>query len=199
MSNQSITVDYHGQQLTAIDRNGQPWFTAAVVGRELGYTKANARIGVANLYNRHRDEFSDSDTGVIKLITNPLGGNPSTRIFSLSGIMLLGFFSNTDRAKQFRQWAKTELEMRMRSGPSNQLDAIANLQAELMRARPEWQTIVRCRWAGLSYPQIARVLGCGTATVERKLRKMRQLGLLPHPDELPMLQELYPQLLGGGC
>ena len=115
---------------------------------------------------------------------------------------LLAMSFKGKRALQFKLAyldAFNAMERQLRQQAANPLDAIANLQAELMRARPEWQTIVRCRWAGLSYPQIAKVLGCGTATVERRLRKMRELGLLPHADELPQLQDLYPQLLGGSC
>lgn len=104
-----IQTDFHGQTLTILHHDGQQWLTAEQVGLALGYAEANARQGINNLYNRHSDEFTDQDTFVIKLMTNPLGGNPTTRIFSATGCQLLGFFANTTRAKAFRQWAKQVL------------------------------------------------------------------------------------------
>ena len=192
MSNQTITVDYHGQQLTAIERDGEPWFTATVVGRELGYTKANARIGVSNLYQRHKDEFSEADTGVIKLITNSQGGSPNTRLFSLSGIILLGFLSNTDRAKQFRRWAKQELEQRLRSQSPASLEqmelALHSSQIELVRARPIWARIERYKALGLNHREIGQLVGRNSNTVRKHVRRMEAVGLLSAPANLPALQ-----------
>ena len=107
----TMTINYNDQSLTAIDRDGEPWFTAAVAGAGLGYKPDLARENVRRLYRRHQDEFSEADTGEVKL-SSP-GGIQQTRIFSLSGIVLLGFFSGTEKAKAFRKWAKAELEKRM--------------------------------------------------------------------------------------
>ena len=107
----TMHINYNDQSLTAIDRDGEPWFTAAVAGAGLGYAEGMARQSVINLFNRNRDEFSDADTYEIKLVSQDQARQ--TRIFSLSGIVLLGFFSGTEKAKAFRKWAKAELEKRM--------------------------------------------------------------------------------------
>lgn len=109
----SITrADFFGQPLDIIDHAGKRWLTAEQIGRALGYQPDKARQGINNLYNRHADEFTEADTFVIKLMTNPQGGNPTTRIFSDTGCTLLGFFANTARAKEFRVWAKQVLAAR---------------------------------------------------------------------------------------
>ena len=190
MSNQTITVDYHGQQLTAIDRDGQPWFTSAVIGRELGYNEANARQAVTKLFNRHIDEFSGADVGEAKLSTP--GGNQDMRLFSLSGIILLGFLSNTDRAKKFRRWAKQELEQRLRSQSPASLEqmelALHSSQIELVRARPIWARIERYKALGLNHREIGQLVGRNSNTVRKHVRRMEAVGLLSAPANLPALQ-----------
>ena len=87
--------------------NGEPWFTADVVGKGLGYAQQQARKSVGYLYQRFSDEFRGNDTCVINLMTQ--GQRRVTRVFSLSGIVLLGFFANTEPAKKFRQFRATIL------------------------------------------------------------------------------------------
>ncbi|PZT84582.1 MAG: hypothetical protein DI627_15215 [Acinetobacter sp.] len=110
------TAEFMGLELSIIDHNQQHWLTAEQVGLALGYEPTKARQGVNNLFKRHEDEFTDQDSIVIKLMTNPQGGNPNIRIFSQSGCNLLSFFANTPRAKHFRAWAKQAL-IEMRKDP----------------------------------------------------------------------------------
>lgn len=105
----NLPAVFNGTHLDIIDHDGKRWLTAEQIGLALGYAPANARTGITNLYNRHEDEFTDEDTFAIKLMANPQGGNPTTRIFSATGCHLLSFFSNTSRAKEFRAWAKQVL------------------------------------------------------------------------------------------
>ena len=107
MANNVTTADFFGMHLSIIERDGKKWLTAEQVGRALGYSAGNVRQGVINLYNRRRNEFSDSDTGEIDLISP--GGTQATRVFSASGCILLTFFANTLRAAKFRGWAKKHL------------------------------------------------------------------------------------------
>lgn len=102
-----IPAEFHGTSLSIIDRDGQKWLTAQEVGRCLGYDESNSRKGVLKLFERHGDEFSGVDTGVVKLTTP--GGTQATRIFSATGCIKLGFFANTPRAKDFRAWASKTL------------------------------------------------------------------------------------------
>lgn len=100
-------ADYHGTSIQLIEKDGNRWLTARDLGICLGYSEANARQGIINLYNRHLDEFTEKDSCEIKLISQ--GQERNTRIFSPSGCHLLSFFANTGRAKDFRAWAKEVL------------------------------------------------------------------------------------------
>lgn len=102
---QLTTAEFFGTPISVIDHAGRRWLTAEQAGRCLGYNDANARQGINNLFKRHEDEFTEEDTFVINLMTNPQGGNPNTRIFSATGCQKLGFFASTARAKDFRTWA----------------------------------------------------------------------------------------------
>lgn len=103
------TAEFFGTAVSILDHQHRRWLTARDVGLCLGYAEEKASTAISNLYKRHEDEFSDQDTITIKLMENPKGGNPNTRIFSASGCHLLGFFANTARAKEFRAWAKRVL------------------------------------------------------------------------------------------
>lgn len=105
--NQSIPAEFHGTSLSIIDHAGQKWLTAEEVGRCLGYDPSNARKGILKLYERHGDEFTEQDTGVVKLTTP--GGKQSSRIFSATGCIKVGFFAQTNRAREFRTWASLAL------------------------------------------------------------------------------------------
>lgn len=106
--NQSIPAEFHGTSLSIIDHAGQKWLTAEEVGRCLGYDPSNARKGVIKLFERHGDEFTEQDTFVVKLTSNARG-NPTTRIFSATGCIKVGFFAQTNRAREFRTWASQAL------------------------------------------------------------------------------------------
>ena len=98
-----IPVDFHGLPLDILDHAGKRWLTAEQIGRALGYDESNARKAVQKIYERHGDEFTETDTCVVNLTTQ--GQARATRIFSDTGCIKLGFFANTARAKDFRTWA----------------------------------------------------------------------------------------------
>lgn len=101
MADANITLaEFNGTRLSIIDHAGKKWLTAEQIGRALGYDESNARKGVLKLYERHGDEFTEADTGVVKMTTP--GGIQAARIFSDTGCYKLGFFANTARAKEFR-------------------------------------------------------------------------------------------------
>lgn len=105
-----IPAEFHGTSLSIIDHGGQKWLTAAEIGGRLGYDSSNARKGVLKLYERHGDEFTEEDTGVVKLTTP--SGKQVSRIFSATGCIKLGFFASTPRASEFRTWASKTLAAR---------------------------------------------------------------------------------------
>lgn len=123
-----LSTAFHGTPVHILDHAGQRWITAEEAGRCLGYSQANARQGVNNLYNRHADEFSEADTCVINLMTQ--GQHRELRIFSSSGCVLLSMFANTARAKDFRAWAKQVLAGHL---PAALPSAAAGVEARMER------------------------------------------------------------------
>lgn len=107
--NQSLAV-FHGTPVTLIDHASRKWLTSKEVGLCLGYAEANAGTGISNLYKRHEDEFTETDTCTIKLMGQ--GQIRETRVYSDTGCIKLGFFANTARAKKFRTWASQALATR---------------------------------------------------------------------------------------
>jgi prophage antirepressor-like protein len=95
--------------VSIIDHNGKKWLTAKQLGLCLSYEASRANDAITRIYQRHMEEFSELDTVIVKLTVNLQGGNPTTRIFSESGCVLLSMFANTSRAKEFRAWAKQVL------------------------------------------------------------------------------------------
>jgi hypothetical protein len=106
-----ITADFFGNPVSIIDHDGQQWLTAEQAGRCLGYSEAQSRKAVVNLYNKHADEFSEDDMSVIELMTE--AGLRECRIFSSTGCSKLGFFARTARAKEFRTWASKVLSKKL--------------------------------------------------------------------------------------
>lgn len=108
MATQLTTAQFEGLQLSIIDHDGHKWLTADQIGLALGYAADKARQGINNLYKRHQDEFTVEDSTVIELMTVDKKMREA-RIFSATGCHLLSFFSNTQKAKNFRSWAKQVL------------------------------------------------------------------------------------------
>lgn len=104
----TATPEFFGTPVRIIDHAGQRWLTAEEIGLCLGYNEANAGEGIRKLYNRHEDEFTAADSCRVNLSRRD-GKTSEMLIFSATGCQLLGFFSNTERAKQFRAWAKQVL------------------------------------------------------------------------------------------
>ncbi|EAA8256876.1 hypothetical protein QD57_001392 [Salmonella enterica subsp. enterica] len=95
---------FHDINFNVVNRNGQIWLTSAELASALQY--ANVRA-VTGLYNRYKDEFTESMSLVLKMNTKGFGGGNSekdTRIFSLRGAHLVAMLSKTPVAKEFRRW-----------------------------------------------------------------------------------------------
>lgn len=97
-------LSFHDVKFNLVNHNNQIWFTASELSSALQYSNIRA---VSGIYNRHKDEFTDSMTLVLKLNTKGFGGGNSakdTRVFSLRGAHLIGMMSDTPIAKEFRKW-----------------------------------------------------------------------------------------------
>ncbi|WP_339053066.1 BRO-N domain-containing protein [Arsenophonus endosymbiont of Crataerina pallida] len=94
------TLIFRNTILETISRNGEIWFTSAVLAKALQYATSNA---VTMLYKQNSDEFS---VGMSEIVESTLSGNlkARTRIFSLRGAHLIAMFARTPVAKEFRKW-----------------------------------------------------------------------------------------------
>jgi len=101
-------LEFNGIEFNLIDRNGIPWLQASEVAQALEYSRADK---VTRLYERNKDEFTESMTAVVE---TPILGQDNLkvhiRVFSLRGAHLIGMFSRTKKAKEFRKWVLDVLE-----------------------------------------------------------------------------------------
>lgn len=96
-------TQFNGTPVSILDHNGKKWLTAEEVGLCLGYAKDNASAGVRKMHERHTDEFTAEDACRVKLTRQ--GQQRELLVFSETGCIKLGFFSNTPKSKEFRHWA----------------------------------------------------------------------------------------------
>jgi len=111
---QNKELTFHNTNFSYMEMAGQIWLTAAEVGEALGYSDDKA---IHRLYRKHADEFTVNMTGVVKATTP--GGVQDSRVFSLRGAHLLGMFSRTTVAKEFRRWVLDILEREVEQGNVN--------------------------------------------------------------------------------
>lgn len=129
-------LEFDGQEFDVVGHGGQPCLTLADVavalyGKGGGQTDAplDSHIRqVQRLYARHADEFTDSMTAMVEMVTP--GGRQRVRVFSLRGAHLLGMFARTDRAKKFRRWVLDVIDHHLNQSQSKYqeyLDALHKL------------------------------------------------------------------------
>lgn len=111
---QNNALTFHNTTFSYMEMAGQTWLTAAEVGEALGYSDDKA---IHRLYRKHADEFTVNMTGVVK-VTTP-GGLQDSRVFSLRGAHLIGMFSRTTVAKEFRRWVLDILDREVAQGNVN--------------------------------------------------------------------------------
>ena len=109
---QKNELTFHNTNFSYMEMAGQIWLTASEVGEALGYSDDKA---IHRLYRKHADEFTVNMTGVVK-VTTP-GGVQDSRVFSLRGAHLMGMFSRTTVAKEFRRWVLDILDREVQHSP----------------------------------------------------------------------------------
>jgi len=166
-----FAAEFNGTPVSIVYHAGHKWLTAADVGRCLGYIAKEAANSINRLYARHADEFTDEDTYTVKLtvppqqgsvnLTDPskLGGDQTTRIFSATGCIKLGFFANTSLAKAFRAWASRVLAGHLAAAP-----APASATAPRITRAIEFE-VLTLFVAGLGQGAIAKQLGISRPAV----------------------------------
>lgn len=181
MTNQLIQFNAD-TRVTLITHENRYWLTAEDVGRCLGYAAGNERKGVVSVFNRHSDEFSEEDSCVVNLTTQ--GQARQIRIFSQTGCVKLGFFSNTPTAKQFRKWAARVLAGEMQPQSSQ----VAALQSAYLASNPEAAKLLRYLQLGLNHAEIGKLLDISGQAVRDRLKKLAKLGLADYTPN-PALSE----------
>lgn len=101
-------LEFNGIEFSQVDRNGIPWLLASEVAQALEYSRVDK---VNQLYERNKDEFTDSMTMLLENLTLGHGNlTTQTRVFSLRGAHLIGMLARTKKAKEFRRWVLDILE-----------------------------------------------------------------------------------------
>ena len=142
------TLTFQTTTLSVINQHNQKWLSALDIGNALGYS--NGDIGVKNIYNRHSDEFTPNMTALIDIQT--AGGMQKVRVFSLRGAHLIGMFSHTKTAKDFRKWVLDILDEEVKKStallpstitPEQQQAIQSAVQQAHHRTGLHWQEIYR--------------------------------------------------------
>jgi len=84
--------------------DGKIWFTGEQLAELLDYADSKK---ISNIYNRHKDEFTESMTCILKVRKNGINNSlrdMSVRLFSPRGAHLIGMVSRTKVAKDLRIW-----------------------------------------------------------------------------------------------
>ena len=91
-------------QLQVFEQNGEEWFSAADIGKALGFSEP--RKFVLQVFNRNRDEFE----GLYRILNLrtwlKTGGKLPYRFttFNPQGAYLLAILARTDKSKALRRW-----------------------------------------------------------------------------------------------
>ncbi|CDH01614.1 Bro-N domain-containing protein [Xenorhabdus bovienii] len=103
----STALTFKEHEITPFDNSDNKiWFTGEHLAELLGYKDSKK---VANLYSRHKDEFTESMSTVAKVRTSKESMAygcllSEVRLYSLRGAYLIGMFSRTKVAKELRIW-----------------------------------------------------------------------------------------------
>ena len=142
----SAVLVFESTEFDVVDIHQIPWLRGYQIGSALEYSDGS--VGIAKLYERNADEFTDDMTQVLDLPT--AGGIQPVRIFSPRGCYLLGMLARTEKAKAFRVWVLDVLEGRVvprEAKPMTIPQTIAmhklrkDLLTELEKTTSEWMRI----------------------------------------------------------
>ena len=106
-------VQFNNSQLKVIESNNQYCLTATDIAKALGFEKVKS---VSNIYTRHADEF-EGLSWVINLMTETQSYH--NRVFNREGAWLIGMFSRTPKAAEFRKWVLKVLGAVVDSSPND--------------------------------------------------------------------------------
>ncbi|POW59846.1 hypothetical protein C3408_03465 [Candidatus Pantoea alvi] len=108
--------------------DGKIWFTGEQLAELLDYADSKK---ISNIYNRHKDEFTESMTCILKVRTCSNNNEIhyiKVRAFSVRGSHLIGMLSRTKVAKDLRIWllnlAEKESGIELGQLPVNELASL---------------------------------------------------------------------------
>jgi prophage antirepressor-like protein len=103
----STALTFKEHEIVPFDnKDGKIWFTGEQLAKLLGYADMRQ---VNKIYQRHKDEFTDTMTTVSKVtfyekLMSCTDLNSDVRLFSSRGAHLIGMMSRTKVAKELRKW-----------------------------------------------------------------------------------------------
>lgn len=171
-------LQFHDTTLAITDLHGQAWLRGPQIAGALGYANPGKRI--ADLFNRHRAEFTPEMTALVDLPTP--GGMQETRIFSLRGARLLAMHARTPRAAEFRAWVLDLIEGKANLPvPAPEADRVERLTTALLKMQPRLKRIAELRNLGLSRVEIAGAMRIALSTLHGDLKLLELAGLIAPP------------------
>ncbi|WP_299734033.1 Bro-N domain-containing protein [uncultured Endozoicomonas sp.] len=177
------TASFSESPLTIVNYDGRRWLTASQIGQAL--EMADPANSVNRIFQRNKDEFSEGADSTSVKLTALDGRQRETRVFSETGCILLAFLSKSQKAKDFRRWAKQELANPTRP----QTDRSSNREQELLNElRPELGKIAHYHGLGLNLSEIGRLMDKKPGSIVHALNRLSKLGLLPQPGSQLSLQ-----------
>lgn len=179
MSTQTITPAqsqlhlFEHAPIRFIDRDGEPWFTAEEIGKQLGY--ANLGDDVNRLYLKNQEEL-DAFSTTAKLAAVD-GKAREMRVFNEEGVYLLTMLARTDKAREFRaRLAKMLREMRAQRLAMARSEGRKEGVRALLTLTPAQSSIahqaMRYYSMGLSTVEIGKLLDVSGDQVRRTLKKL---------------------------
>lgn len=94
----------------------------------------------------------------------------------------LSMVERNDKGKQARRYFIACEKAAQHTVPADLTQQIAALQAELLKANPRLDDVLKLTRSGYSQPRIADMLHIGSATVYRDAKRLRDCGFVVCPD-----------------
>ena len=115
----SLALSFNNINLTPVNHNNQIWLTSVELAKCLGYASSDS---VSKIFDRNKEEFNDDMSiilrdGQIDGLGESSGLQREQRIFSSRGCHLVGMFSRTAIAKEFRKWVLDILDHQTKPQP----------------------------------------------------------------------------------
>ncbi len=189
MINQEIsTFNFHQHPVRIETVDNEPMFCLKDVTRILGIQNNKVR------------RFKLNDNGVHKMyLTDNLGRQQQVTFINEPNLYRVIFRSNKAEAVKFQNWVFEQVLPQIRqtgqyNNNQNLVEQNNALKTELLKARPQWNDIVRYKNIGLSSSEVGKLINRSSSTVTAYVRTMNKLGYdvsnNPQPKQLQLNMEV---------